>query len=468
MTTRNVFVRLTRRIVSWVHRNPLTAILLASMLAAVVSLCYGNHEAVLAATILPGVAGGKHVVDGPLTTDLTREASPALLLSDVDRQIVKIRPMATPIDQISRYGGAKHTGSMQVDFYNVDTKPTMTTLLDDYDEEETAASGGNSVCIETENNDMFDASDTILVQGVFGYKPDGVTPSENELVLYVTGRDSNNGLMVMAVNGKTVGNARNCVPSIPAGTTLVRMGRAASELDVMSPQFEALPTKGSNFCQIFKMQVEESTLHKLSNKEADWTLSDQEEAAVYDMRLGMEKSFLFGVKQTLWNPDKKENIMLTGGIWHQAGKTFNYENDVMSENEIVELMRRAFTGNNGSKRKVLVGGSRLIGALSHLNVARVVTAGESVSKWGIDFTELRSKFGTLYLLLSEVFDDCGMADNGLIIDPEYLQKYSHLPFSTEALNLKSSGLRNTDALVLTEASCLVLRYPKAHMRVVRA
>ena len=29
-----------------------------------------------------------------------------------------------------------------------------------------------------------------------------------------------------------------------------------------------------------------------------------------------------------------------------------------------------------------------------------------------------------------------------------------------------TGQRNTDAIVLTEASCLVLRYPKAHMRIV--
>ena len=40
-----------------------------------------------------------------------------------------------------------------------------------------------------------------------------------------------------------------------------------------------------------------------------------------------------------------------------------------------------------------------------------------------------------------------------------------LIFCTEALDLKSAGVRNTDALVLTEASCLVLRYPKAHVRI---
>lgn len=464
---KQLFKRIVRSAANFVHRHPYLSLAAATIIIGFISAYCGNSDAVWAATIVPGVAGGKHVVDGPLTTDLAREASPSLLLNEVDRQIVKIRPMATPVDQISRYGGAKHAGAMQVDYYNVDTKPTVTLLSEDYNESTATSTGSNKVCIETENDEIFDASDTILVQGIYGYEPDGVTGSVRELVLYVTSRDSNNGLTVMAVNGKRVGDMQGCVPSIPAGTTLVRMGRAASELDVMSPQFEAMPKKDSNVCQIFKMQVEQSTLQKLANKEADWTMSDQEEAAIYDMRLGMEKSFLFGVKQVLWNPDKKENIMLTGGIWHQAGKEFRYDTDILGENEVVELMRKAFTGNNGSKRKVLIGGSKLIGALSHLDVTRVVTSGESVSKWGIDFTELRSKFGTLYLLLSEVFDDCGMEDNGIIIDPEYMQKYSHIPFSTEALNLKSSGLRNTDALVLTEASCLVLRYPKAHMRIVK-
>lgn len=128
-------------------------------------------------------------------------------------------------------------------------------------------------------------------------------------------------------------------------------------------------------------------------------------------------------------------------------------------------MRTAFTGNAGSKRKVLVGGSALIETINKLEYTKVVNARDTVTRWGIDFTEICSKFGRLYVLLSEVFDECGMDTAGLIIDPAYLQKYSHLPFGTEALDLKSAGVRNTDATVLTEASCLVLRYPKAHVRV---
>ena len=281
-------------------------------------------------------------------------------------------------------------------------------------------------------------------------------------------RKSEDGASISAVtvNGQTIGEFENCIPTIPEGTMLVRMGRAASELDVQTPQFEALPQKSQNYCQIFKMQIEQSTLQKIANKEVGWTFSDQEEAAIYDMRLGMEKNFLFGVKSRVEDPGKHETIMLTGGIWDQAGGEFHYKKSSLTQKSMISMMRQAFTGNAGNKRKVLIGGSGLIELLNQMEQTKVVMAGENIVKWGIDFSEMHSKFGKLYILLSEVFDECGMEYNGMIIDPEYLQKYSHIPFTTEQLNLKQAGVRNTDALVLTEASCMTLRYPKAHLRII--
>ena len=458
------------KILRWMrnHKKLVIFIITVIMIAILAScgMIVETGASLAVGMLITGVEDGKHVVDGPLTTELSNEGSPDLLLNEIDQQIVKIRPMSTPIDQISRYAGSKHAGSMVVDYYSVDTKPTHTKLLTDVSETQAGDANDTPVMtIHTENDEIFDPTDTILVRSVSGYLPDGVTESAQDLILYVLDRDAN-GLSVMTVNGPTVGNVPNCFPDIPSGATLVRMGRAASELDVQSPQFEALPTKSRNLCQIFKMQVEQSTLQRLANKEVGWTMSDQEEAAVYDMRLGMEKSFLFGSARMLWDNNKKEHIYFTGGIWNQAGKDFYIESSSeFNADTMVDLMHDAFTGNAGSKRKILIGGSGLISRISKLDYTRIITAGQHVSKWGIDFTELRSKFGCLYVLLSEVFDEMGMSENGIVIDPEYIQKYVHIPFSTEQLNLKKSGVRNVDALVMTEASCLVLRYPKAHMRV---
>lgn len=438
-----------------------------AFLALVYMLVVNNDDGgVLAMALISGVEGGKHVVNGPLTIDAVQESGNGMLLNEIDKQIVKIRPMATPIDQLSRCAGAKSTGSMVVDYYNVDTKETKCELIESYMEPEAGEANEDSLraSLNTSNNDMFDVSDTILIPGISGYAEDGVTASKNDLVLYVQSKNEDGKLNVLAVNGKKIGYVERCVPSLTSGTILIRMGRAATELDVQSPQFEALPQKAQNNCQIFKMQIEQSTLQKIANKEVNWTMSDQEEAAIYDMRLGMEKSFLFGVKRKIYDFKKKEWVLFTGGIWYQAGKDFSLDLS-KKENGVIDMMRNAFTGNAGSKRKILIGGSQLIGELNKLNYSRVVNNTDTTSKWGIDFSEICSNFGKLYILLSEVFDDCGMADCGLIVDPEYIQKYSHLPFGTEALDLKGAGVRNTDALVLTEASCLVLRYPKAHMRV---
>lgn len=438
-----------------------------AFLALMYMLITGNDEGgLLAMALVTGVDGGKHVVNGPLTLDAVQESGNGLLLNEIDKQIVKIRPMATPIDQLSRCAGAKSSGSMVVDYYNVDTKETCTETVDDYDEPNanTVSENDMRAVINTMNNDVFDVSDTILVPEVYGYDERGVNETSDSLVLYVMSKNEDGTLVVMAANGKKVGDVEGCVPSIPVGTKLIRMGRAATELDVQSPQFEAMPKKAQNHCQIFKMQIEQSTLQKIVNKEVGWTMSDQEEAAIYDMRLGMEKSFLFGVKRKIYDFKKKEWVLLTGGVWHQAGKDFVLD-IAKKEEAVIDMMRNAFTGNAGSKRKILIGGSQLIGELNKLSFTRVVANTETTTKWGIDFSEISSKFGRLYVLLSEVFDDCGMDGCGLIIDPDYIQKYSHLPFGTEALDLKSAGVRNTDALVITEASCLVLRYPKAHMRV---
>ncbi|MBQ9077607.1 MAG: DUF5309 family protein [Muribaculaceae bacterium] len=440
--------------------------LLAAIALAAILLCNSDIDVTVASAMITGTAGGKLVSGEPLTTDLTNQASPTLLRNEIDDRIVKVRPMSTPIDQLSRWAGARVCGSMVVDYYSVDTKPTTTSLADDYTETSATGTGGYPVAqIFTDQDEIFEPSETILVPEVQGYDADGVNYA-GALVLYVVSKPESGGLNVIAVNGKRISGQSNCVPSIGAGTTLVRMGRAAGELDVQTAQFEALPQKLQNYCQIFKAQVEQSTFQKIANKEVGWNFSDQEEVAIYDMRLGMEKNFLFGSKARVYDPTKHSEIMLTGGIWTQAGKEFSYPAGAFTAENLVALSREAFTANAGSSRKLLIGGTGLIECLNKMEYTKVISAGDIVTKWGIDFNEMHTKFGTLYVLHSEVFDDCGHYNDGIVLDPEYLTKYCHVPFRTEKLDLKKSGVRNTDAIVITEASCLVLRYPQAHMRVV--
>ena len=66
--------------------------------------------------------------------------------------------------------------------------------------EQSSDGSSPTTVIKTSNNDIFDPTDTILVQNTPGYNPDG-SESVQDLMLYVMGRDTN-GVTVMAVNGR--------------------------------------------------------------------------------------------------------------------------------------------------------------------------------------------------------------------------------------------------------------------------
>lgn len=388
-----------------------------------------------------------HISGAPLTTENANEAAPGLLTNAIDRAIVKVRPMATPLDQISRLGHTRPVDSMEVDYYSIDTRVdrdvvesvTKITDMEDVDVPVYA--------VKVSHPSRFEVTDTITGMGCAG-----------EMMLYVADKQAD-GTLVCYLSGS--GDVEGLVQG-----EIIRMGRAATQLDVQTPQFAALPSKSTNFCQIFKSQIEQSVVMKLSHKEIGWDFTDQQEAAVYDMRLGMEKQFLFGIKGKMYDPAKGETVTTTGGIWKQAGREIAVDLGGFDSKALVDMLRNIFAENSGSRRKVLIAGSSLISALNKIEHTHVITARDQVTSWGIDFSELQSKFGRLYVVYSDIFDIVGTPGNGIVVDPDYIQKHVFIPFNAETLDLRGSGQRNTEAVVLTEASCLTLRYPDAHARII--
>ena len=416
--------------------------------------------------IISGENSGRHVVDGPLTVAATNEASPELLRSSIDSRITKVRPMSTPIDQLSRCGDARRAHSMTVEYYSVDPKRTEAKINTAVNSGlgKRRADGVYTHTLFTDQDLIFEPSETLIVPDILVGKGDMKSP----LVFYVVGRLESGGIEVMAINADKDSEDRAVIPAIPKDTTIIRMGRAATELDVQTAQFQALPTKASNHCQIFKMQVEEGTFSKIARKEVGWNFSDQEEAAIIDMRMGMEKNFLFGACAKIVDPNKHEEVYLTGGIWSQAPRCHTFDIENFTEKTLVDIAKEAFTDNCGSKRKIFICGSEIIARIGKIDCQRIRRATDTKVKWGLRFDEIVTNFGNLCVIHSEIFDQCGHSCDGMVIDPDYMTKYVHLPFRTEKLDLRRSGTRNTSAVVITEASCVVLRYPRAHLRVVGA
>lgn len=415
---------------------------------------------------------GPYGPDGIATETKGRAAEPDLYTKDIDKRITKIRPMATPIDQISRYAKAQPSDSFEVKYYSVGTRPIKC--------ETTAAtnSGNNqnsgaSLKLTISDPNMFTLDDTIRVVGIKGYKADGATQDDKELVLCVCGRDTTDSMpVVYAVNGLTDGTQNIWVPAIPSGTTLVRMGKACGELDVQTGRFNNIPTAETQYCQNFMVQVEQSTFDKIAAKEVDWSFSDIEEDGIYDMRLAQENTYLFGVKGKI-NHVTKDGMTtwFTGGIWYMAGKDievgewdFDKECAVISDENLVDITKDLFVGTGiGNKRKILFCGSDMLSAFSKIKSDKFRLK-DTVEVWNLKFKSWDTDFGEVLTIHHELFDANGMSDCGFALDPEYLTKKTHVSWTRNILDLKKAGVRNTDAVVLQEVACLYLRYAKAHAR----
>ena len=92
------------------------------------------------------------------------DGDPNFYMADVDKRIVKIRPMATPIDQISRYAKSSSCDSFEVKYYSVGTREIKCMTTDAV----TAMSSGASTKLPVSDTNMFTLDDTIRVVGVKG------------------------------------------------------------------------------------------------------------------------------------------------------------------------------------------------------------------------------------------------------------------------------------------------------------
>lgn len=402
--------------------------------------------------------------------------------NDINDKITKIRPMATPVDQISRYATTKPASSFVVEYWSIGTRPIKTTV-----KEKTEESAGTSMVLKVEDPEMFTLDDTIRVVGVkavYNYMKvayssitDAPTP---DLELCVCGKDTEGNPIVYAVNGKLSHGQAVGIPALAQGQVLIRMAKSCGELDVQTGRFNNLPASEIQYCQNFMIQVEESTFNKIADKRVDWDFSDIEEDSIYDMRLAMEGTYLFGDMACIKHTTKNNSAQwFTKGIWWMAGKDievghvatdddvkkgYGAKERVITDLELVDISKDLFVGTGiGNKRKVIIAGSDFVSAFSKIDSDKFRLK-DTVEVWDLKFKSWETDFGEVLMIHSELFDIFGMSDCGFALDPEFLVKRVHLSWTRNVLDLKKAGIRNTDAVVIQEVACLYLKYPKAHAR----
>ena len=289
-----------------------------------------------------GVAGGKTRTEAQAIVEGDGIKDFDYYQKQINKHIIEMKLESCPIDQILRSSTKTNKSSdIVVKYYQIGQRPIMTTLKTGIE----ATNTGTATVLDPLNNTCFDSMDTIIFPDIQGYESDGVTRDTlKPLMVRVVGRDQYNKPLVIAVNGKKYGTANRWdLPAIPAGAIMLRLGRAAGEKDVETASYYNLPDPSEQYCQRFIMQAEESVIERMSQKVVDWDFSKQERVAMDDMRDGIERSGLFGIK-SVGRYGTNGNVYTTGGIFWEAGKDL----------QLGHWQPKMELDNNGQSRAVAV------------------------------------------------------------------------------------------------------------------
>lgn len=403
-------------------------------------------------------------VNGDLDSLTTRRESPDLIDDTVLEEVTKIRPYIAPLTSIINHAKARKAGSMEFGWYSVDTRRVSATVTA-FAATAADARGNTGATLTVDNAALFAISDTIYVPTVHGSVA-GVENTAGLACLVVAKNGEANTITVVAINGN-VADGEMSVPEIPAETMIYRMGKAAAEGEMKSVSRMNLPKKQKNYAQIFKFQVSQTTIQKLSDKEVKWDLPEQEEQGIFEFKTEQEASAFFGIKGLTYDPVKGEDIYTTGGIISGIPNKYELERDpttgaIPTEN-IVDMTKFIFQGNSGSKKRLMFAGSGFTAGLSKVDtITKQVEAGNTVVAWGIEWKEIRTNFGTLLLMQHDLFDLYGFSDKAVVIDPDFVDKYTFIPMKREELDTRKSGEFDGDVVVFTEVCGYALRYPSCH------
>lgn len=438
-----------------------------------------------------GVKGGQTQTESQAVIE--GQGNLEFYLKEVNKRIVEMKMESCPVDQILRaQERINHSKSIVVKYYAIGQRPISSTV-----KTATSAGTGSMVTVEVNNKSAFDTMDVIMFPDIMGWEADGVTRSTLvPLQVRVMTCNDDGHPKVLAINGsKCSDGTRFGMPQINQGEKMLRLGRAAAEMDVETGSYYVLPEASEKYCQRFIMQCEQSIIERMSAKEIPWTFSRQERIAMDDMRGGIERQGLFGFNNKMIHGNKGA-IYTTGGIFWDAGKdlelghwiqkkdengtaittktedgqTVNVYEYVISPKELTSFVAAAIKdAGNASRTKMLFVDNLIYQAFTNMkqNKYFVTSTEKNWENTKLDFESFQHMGTKILVYRHDAFNSWGMDGHAFLLDARYLEKWVFGDWSRKEYNLKDLFVRNSNAVVMEEFSCWTLTYPMAHARVSR-
>lgn len=389
-----------------------------------------------------------------VTTDVTKDKSSELLLSNIAKNITKMHPDKYPFDTILRNMGIViPIKAWRSEYYEVETR-----MLEDTVKTTLAASGGSTALWGThslivDNPHMWAVDDNVLVQTING-------SDSKQLVLHVIAKSSYT-LTVVALNGTGTHGAD--VPQILEDVKLTRAGNGKHETAAQTTPYAVMPQKEYNFAQIHMAQVEQSLYDKLHLKEVQWDLAEFRSEALWDLRSQMEMASLFGYRLYAYDSTAAKWKYFSHGVTRYITGAISKAASGFDNDDFVDMAKTIFTGNNGSETRIMFAGSG-----ARATMAKAPTISKQMEQrdvevvWGVKFNRIETDFGSLLVKHAPLLNFAGWTDKIIQLDMNNVEKHVFKALETDSIDFQESGQRKTKADIIDECFCCALKNPDTH------
>lgn len=346
---------------------------------------------------------------------------------DLDAELFAFKGDDTPLMQLMLKAKTVNVNSPEVEHYMID-EPKSSVTTNKAVEESTSASSFSLPLDGTEQN-IPQEYGTLLVKGVSGYDEQGknATPGK-DLMLFVTGRDSDGNPVCRAVNGKRMVGSTFCsVPAIPANTEIVILSNAlyetqkevAPDLIVPQPREVYLQKRGMN--QIVSDYFESQKKHIPFSQAliAEQAITNFKTRCNRTLWAGRKGKFTVNVPKL-----GAQTVYCAEGIRWQFMRELQHTGKWTVE-KIIALAKMFFTGEDVPKTAILLAGKNLLEQIQCIDYSKhpeiQITTKTNPVGWVV--TNFHTVFGDIEIKREPTLDKLGWSNSGALLGENRLVHY---------------------------------------------
>lgn len=388
------------------------------------------------------------------------EATENFDMKDVQRKVELYKRYQTPLLTLMSDNAGGTCESWEYKYFAVDSRGLHTTITS------ATAISSSTTTLTVADSSLFTKNNTVFFPAITGA---GKVLGGRTLVGIVTALPEAGKITVKLLNPAVGGST--LVYGDFSSVEVYRGGSAHNEKTASTTSWGVLPDYDYNFVQYFMEQIEVTDYQEVMKKQADWNFADMKRMAIDDFKLQRERTFLNGVRTAtdLLVDGQSQRVYTAGGFLQDTGIPVSAAISLAKADftgaKLNELTKLIFTGNNGMKKRFLLGGADFIEALENINIDnKQIFAKESETVQGIDFVKIVSMFGALDVVYYEQLDLLGKEKDAIVIDKSNVSvaDLKGHGFNIRSIDYRTSGISKVDAAAIEQYSTMLIKNKTTH------